>query len=111
MEKYYIKLPNGRYQEVGYNVPDMCDGFYFTQRVGAGRRTTLVPYWAGRLQDLDEVLNVQKLVTIMQHDDNLCMFLREHIDAGNLKVFNISLNDFSLDILRFLYHTIIKEEI
>lgn len=117
MEKLYKKVGK-KYVEVGYNLPDIPDGFYFSQKIKNGTRTTSVNYWLG--SNPQEPVELQKLVQVMQHDDALASFLNQIQDKNSdefkklnndcnhklseaTQILNISTHDLSVAILRFIF--------
>lgn len=113
MEDYYIKVGR-KYVRVGYNLPDMHDGLYYREK----NRTTSVAYWHGR--HIPQPINIPLLIEIMRKDDKLSKFLYNIQDENSEefkqmkensggyvkeppKVYNISAQDLSLEILRFIY--------
>lgn len=116
MEKLYRKVGR-RYVEVGYDIPDINDGFYFTQKTKSGRRTTSVLYWLGKSPK--EPVDLEFLADIMQFDNELAKYLmklceedseefKELKESNNikepLKFYNISSYDLAQCVLRFLYN-------
>lgn len=117
MEKLYRKLPNGKYEYVGYSSPDVFPGLYFCQDVQNGRRKTSVNYWLGG--DFKEPVHLQKLFSIMSLDSDLAVYLMKLTekdskefnsakDSCNIKepvnFYNISPQDLAILALRFLYN-------
>jgi len=118
METYYVKKGR-KYIPVGYNVPDMHDGLYLTEKTGYGRRTTSIAYWLG--QPKKQPADLQKLIEVMKNDDRLAKYLskiqdEESVEFKELKIdfggyikespriYNISTQDLALAVLRFLYN-------
>ena len=116
MEKLYKKVGR-RYVEVGYDIPDISDGFYFTQKTKSGRRTTSVLYWLGK--NPKEPVDLDFLADIMQFDDELAKYLTKlceedseefkELKEGNyinlpLSFYNISPYHLAQCVLRFLYN-------
>lgn len=116
MEKLYRKLSNGKYEEVGYNLPDIHDGLYFSQKTKHGRRCTSIKYWVGDIET--EPIDLKKLISTMSLDDDLADFLNELEDENSeimkslkktnenvkqLKIYNMSKMELAQHILRFLF--------
>lgn len=118
MEKVYRKLPSGRYEEIGYNAPDMADGLYFRQTVPYGKRTTSIAYWHGT--DPQEPVDIKLLTQIMSMDDEIGTYISRIQDPNSdefqkLKddsggyltepplIYNISPNGLAVAILRRVY--------
>lgn len=119
MEQYYIKDKNGRYKEAGYSMPDMYPGLYFHQKVKYGKRTTSVNYWLG--EPKGEPVNLPLLIEILKNDDKLTKYIMELQDSdealpkssfktGPLKILNWSVQELSVNILRFLYNELVDKE-
>lgn len=116
MEKLYRRLPNGKYQEAGYQLPDVYPGLYFCQDVPNGQRKTSINYWLGG--DFKEPIHLEKLLTIMSLDNDLASYLMKLTEESpeyeqakkdsnlrdHLKVYNTSMQDLSVLILRWLYN-------
>lgn len=122
METYYIKKGK-RYIPVGYNAPDMHDGLYLTEKTSYGRRTTSVAYWLG--QPKKQPVDLLKLIEVMKNDDRLANYLSKiqdeesvefkelKIDSGGYvkeppRIYNISMQDLALAVLRFMYNELAK---
>jgi hypothetical protein len=118
MEKLYRKLPNGKYESVGYNLPDVPEGFYFKQNTKHGSRLTSINYWLG--SSPKEPVDLNTLVNIMSLDNDLADYLGKVEDEksqefkqlkeesgfikGSLKLYNISRQDLALIVLRWIYN-------
>ena len=123
MERLYRKLPNGKYESAGLcrdKVIDIPDGLYFSQK----NRTTSVTYWLGNVKK--EPVDLGMLIQMMSYDNELACFLSSIQDEQseeykNLKsengfinsapkIYNISMQDLAVCILRFLYNKYLNEE-
>lgn len=120
MEKLYRKKSNGRYESVGYNIPDISDGIWLVQsKPGIKSISSLV--W--KVGDLKEPVNVVDLASLHTIKDNLINWLNElqkensetfnkakdlfkgHI-TDNPKLYNISSSDFIDLLLNEIYKNI-----
>ena len=123
MEKLYRKLPNGKYESAGYTTPDIYPGLYFCQDVANGKRKTSVNYWLGG--DFKEPVHLEKLFSIMSLDCDLASYLirltekdsketeqakKDHNIKEHINFHNISAQDLSILVLRFLYNQSQKSE-
>jgi hypothetical protein len=124
MQKYYTKNEKtGRYNFAGYNIPDLHEGIWFVQREGGCKRTTSIPYWAGRLNkdpiDLDLLTKIMsldcKLAAYLGNleNENSEEFLEETDDAykkvpPTCVLYNWSRQEYAQTILRFVYEELSK---
>ena len=116
MEKLYRKLSNGKYEEVGYNLPDVPNGLFFSQKTKHGRRCTSINYWLGGIDT--EPVDLKRLISTMSLDDDLADYINdledEHSDEFKklkennpnikpLRLYNMSKMELAQLILRFLF--------
>lgn len=122
METFYRKVGR-RYIPAGYNVPDIPDGLYWSQKTEYGRRGTSVNYWAGK--NPPQPLDLQKLIATMSNDDKLAKYLMALQDGDSdeyqqakenqggfvrqpLGLLNFSASDLAVCILRFAFEEMEK---
>ena len=124
-EEYFVKLSNGKYQSIGTHRPDyLPNGLYFHQNQKYGSRTTSVQHWVG--QDPKQPIDLNRLVSLMKKDEELGHYLSEiqrespeyeklKLNAGGYvseppRIFNISMQELAIAILRFLYEQESKDD-
>ena len=73
MEKVYRKLPNGRYEHIGYNnTPDISNGVWLVQN-GKGYKSHSSLLW--RVGDTGRVTDVITHAKLQTMNDELCTYL------------------------------------
>lgn len=78
MEDMYRKLPNGRYEKVGYcNVPDLSDGIWLVQSDQSSRRTTSLIWKVG---DLKRPVDIVTHASLQAMSDDLTRYIMKLSD-------------------------------
>lgn len=79
MEDMYRKLPNGRYEKVGYwNVPDLSDGIWLVQSDQSSRRTTSLIWKVG---DLKRPVDIVTHASLQAMSDDLTRYIMKLSDV------------------------------
>ena len=77
MEKIYRKKKNGRYEAVGYNIPDISDGIWLVQTKPGVRSISNLVYKVGEIK---EPVDVVKAAAIHSMGDALTNYLMKITD-------------------------------
>jgi len=113
MEKLFRKLENGRYQSVGYSMPEMYDGIWVVESNGSGKSVTNLAWKVG---DIKRPVDVTTHVAIQSMEDVLIDELfhiqRNGIDGvcDHVSIGNVSMSELATHILRALACEIEKQE-
>lgn len=122
MEKLYKKLKNGRYESVGYSGVDISDGVWLVQSNEFSKSYTSL-LW--KLSDLKRPVDVTTQAAMFSIADDLANYLYnlgevdsgEYVHAkeflagylsGAVQINNISMQDLSSLILKFIANKIEK---
>jgi hypothetical protein len=127
MEKLYRKVVSKkgkvRYEEAGWGPADLSPGLYFSSKHSHGKRVTSIPYWVG--DHVKTPVDISLITRIMSMDDELCSFLQKLTDEDSEavrilrergvrildvpKIYNISMQDLSIAVLRKIYDILVEE--
>lgn len=97
MEKLYRKKENGRYEEIGYDIPDLQEGIWFVQKQPGVRTTKNLDL---QFIDLPRPLDLSLLSSLIQHEDFIIEILN---DIGSTHYSKI---DFANAFIKQLYKKI-----
>ncbi|MFW6281295.1 MAG: hypothetical protein ACOC1O_00695 [bacterium] len=99
METIYRKKENGRYEAIGFNMPDLREGIWLVEKSKNVTSSTNLEVYK---LDLPQPLDLSILASILQHKDVINKALL-NLNEKEAKLINTSVDDFSSELIKEIY--------